>query len=134
MMLMPGATAVTVPLWSTVAAAVLLDFHWMGAETVVLTGVSLEPGRIGAAALDRSGAMHYFDSEFIPGCWHGAGDVFASGLLAADMNGQPLEAALKTAVDFTSRCIIRTRNAGTDERLGLQFEPELVHLAAALLK
>lgn len=106
----------------------------MGAETVVLTGVSLEPDRIGAAALDRSGDLHYFDSEFIPGCWHGAGDVFASGLLAADMNGQSLEAALKTAVDFTSRCIIRTRDAGTDERLGLQFEPELVHLASALLK
>lgn len=104
----------------------------MGAETVVLTGVSLTPGRIGAAALDRHGSFYYFDSEFIPGCWHGAGDVFASGLVAADMNEQSLESALKIAIDFTSHSIARTQNSGTDERLGLQFEPELVRLALAL--
>ena len=107
----------------------LLD---MGSNTVVLTGVSLEPGRIGAAAIDRQGHTFYFDSPYIKGCWHGAGDVFASALLAADIKGRPLEDSLKLAVDFTARCILRTMNAGTDERLGLQFEPELGYLANLL--
>ena len=107
----------------------LLD---MGVESAVLTGVSLAPGRIGAAALTRDGALEYWDAGFIPGCWHGAGDVFASALLAADVNGWPLSDSLRFAVDFTARCIRRTRDAGTDERLGLQFEPELWRLAEAV--
>ena len=101
-----------------------------GAGIAVLTGVSLSPGRIGAAAYCRAdGQFCYCDSEFIPGCWHGAGDVFASALLGACLWGQPANAALKIAVDFTARCIRRTQAAGTDERLGLQFEPELTQLA-----
>lgn len=100
-----------------------------GAGIAVLTGVSLSPGRIGAAAYCRAdGQFCYCDSEFIPGCWHGAGDVFASALLGACLWGQPANAALKIAVDFTARCIRRTQAAGTDERLGLQFEPELTQL------
>ena len=102
----------------------------MGARVAVLTGVSLAPGRIGAAALDRnSGGLYFADSAFIPGMWHGAGDVFASALLGAHLRGEPLEGCLRRAVEFTARCIRRTRDAGTDERLGLQFEPELINLA-----
>ena len=102
----------------------------LGPRTVVLTGVSLEPGRIGAAAMDRyAGEMICFDDAFIPGMWHGAGDVFASALIGAHLRGAPLDRALRLAVTFTARCIRRTRDAGTDERLGLQFEPELMTLA-----
>ncbi|MBR2697488.1 MAG: pyridoxamine kinase [Clostridia bacterium] len=99
-------------------------------RTAVLTGVSLEPGRIGAAAMDRyAGEMICFEDAFIPGMWHGAGDVFASALIGAHLRGAPLDRALRLAVTFTARCIRRTRDAGTDERLGLQFEPELMTLA-----
>ena len=102
----------------------------LGPRTAVLTGVSLEPGRIGAAAMDRyAGEMLYIDDAFIPGMWHGAGDVFASALIGAHLLGTPLDKALRLAVRFTARCIRRTRDAGTDERLGLQFEPELITLA-----
>ena len=104
----------------------------MGCETVVLTGVSLEPGRIGAAAMDKEGNAFYWDSPYVQGCWHGAGDVFASALLAADVKGKSIEDALRLAVDFTARCIRRTCDAGTDERLGLQFEPELGYLASLM--
>lgn len=104
----------------------------MSSGAVVLTGVSLVPGRIGAAAMDNAGKIFYHDSPFVQGCWHGAGDVFASALLAADICGQSLEDALRLAVDFTGRCIDRTQRAGTDERLGLQFEPELGYLSQML--
>ena len=102
----------------------------IGPRVAVLTGVSLMPGRIGAAALDRKGErLLYFDDDFIPGMWHGAGDVFGSVLVGAHLRGLPLDRALGQAVRFTTRCIRRTRDAGTDERLGLQFEPELIELA-----
>ena len=100
----------------------------LGAKITVLTGVSLAEGRIGAAALEPGGEILYFDDEFIPGMWHGAGDVFASALVGGCLRGEGLRASLRRAVDFTARCIRRTRDAGTDERLGLQFEPELRRL------
>lgn len=103
----------------------------MGPGIAVLTGVSLREGRIGAAALDaRTDRLWYFDDAFIPGMWHGAGDVFASVLVGAYLRGEALQDALSDAVAFTARCIRRTRDAGTDERLGLQFEPELYRLCA----
>lgn len=98
----------------------------MGAKAAVLTGVRLTPNRIGAAALERdSDRLLYSESEFVPGMWHGAGDVFASALLGAHLQGDGMERSLERAVRFTARCIQRTQQAGTDERLGLQFEPEL---------
>ena len=110
--------------------AMLRRLSALGSGAAVLTGVSLRPGRIGAAALDpREGRIRYFDRPFIPGMWHGAGDVFASVLVGERLRGTPLSASLDTAVDFTARCILRTRDAGTDERLGLQFEPLLGSLA-----
>lgn len=111
-------------------ADMLRRLNDLGPRVAVLTGVSLEPGRIGAAAMDRyAGEMLYIDDAFIPGMWHGAGDVFASALIGAHLRGAPLDRALRLAVTFTARCIRRTRDAGTDERLGLQFEPELITLA-----
>ena len=108
----------------------LLRLTDMGPRVAVLTGVTLRPGRIGAAAMDRrSERLVFFDDEFIPGMWHGAGDVFASALVGAHLRGTPLDLALRQAVGFTARCIRRTRDAGTDERLGLQFEPLLIELA-----
>ncbi|MGX8705424.1 MAG: pyridoxamine kinase [bacterium] len=109
--------------------AMLRRLVGMGAGTAVLTGVTLRPGRIGAAALDgKRGQFVYFDEDYIPGMWHGAGDVFASVLTGAILRGQAMPKALRQAVDFTARCIRRTQRAATDERLGLQFEPELGEL------
>lgn len=102
----------------------------MGPRLAVLTGVTLSPERIGAAAMDRDdGRVLFFDDEFIPGMWHGAGDVFASAFIGFYLKDATPERALSRAVGFTTRCIRRTRDAGTDERLGLQFEPELISLA-----
>ena len=100
----------------------------LGRGAAVLTGVSLAPGRIGAASLNGD-ELIYRDDAYIPGMWHGAGDVFASVLTGEVLRDRPLSHALDTAVGFTARCIRRTRDAGTDERLGLQFETGLVELS-----
>lgn len=80
-------------------ADMLRRLNDLGPRVAVLTGVSLEPGRIGAAAMDRcAGEMLYIDDAFIPGMWHGAGDVFASALIGAHLLGTPLDKALRLAV------------------------------------
>ncbi|GHV46566.1 pyridoxal kinase [Clostridia bacterium] len=96
--------------------------------TVVLTGVFFkdEPEKLGAAAFDRSTGTYEFSlTDRIPGYYHGTGDVFASVFLAGLMNERGLSVSLKKAVDFTAMSIVRTKEAGTDIRFGVNFEAEL---------
>lgn len=101
----------------------------MGPERVVLTGVSFEERQLGAASYDKkTGRVVYACAPKIPGYYHGTGDVFASALLAALMNGLPLPESTQTAVDFTAESINRTKLAGTDVRFGVDFENSLPNL------
>ncbi|MBQ3404736.1 MAG: pyridoxamine kinase [Oscillospiraceae bacterium] len=105
----------------------------MGPSRAVLTGVSLEPGKLGAMGYD-SGTDRFASCfrEKIDGYYHGTGDVFGSSLLAAIMGGADMEKGIKTAVDFTVNSLIRTKNAGTDIRYGVEFEREIPNLIAAV--
>lgn len=105
----------------------------LGPSQVVLTGVSFEPGRLGAAAFDkRTGRFDYYFSDLIPGYYHGTGDVFSSALLAAIMCDKTLDEAIGVAVDFTVGSIARTAAAQTEPRYGVDFEHGLGALAGAL--
>jgi pyridoxine kinase len=95
----------------------------LGPAQVVLTGVSFEEGKLGAAAFDRrTGRYDYCFAEQIEGYYHGTGDVFSSALLAAILNDKSLGAAIEVAVDFTVGSIRRTKEAGTDVKYGVDFE------------
>ena len=95
----------------------------LGCPVAVLTGVSFEPGRCGAAAYDsRTGAFTTYFSEHLPVLFHGTGDVFASACFSALMRGQGLEAALKTAVEFTVESIRRTILYPDHNWYGVDFE------------
>ncbi len=105
----------------------------MGPEKVVLTGVYFDDKTLGAATFDRnSGTVSYSLSDKIDGYYHGTGDVYASALVGALLNGKSLENAAKIAVDFTCGSIIRTKNAGTDIRFGVDFERGLPTLIEAV--
>jgi pyridoxine kinase len=107
----------------------------LGPDRIVLTGVSCadDPGVIGAASLDAaSGAVAYAGSERVEPMYHGTGDVFASVLTAALINGLALAEASRVAVDFTVESLIRTKEAGTDNRFGVEFEPLLAGLPARI--
>ncbi|MGI6316689.1 MAG: pyridoxamine kinase [Christensenellales bacterium] len=108
--------------------AALLD---MGAQNAVLTGVSYQPGMLGVAAAADGQMLHAF-SEWIPGTFHGTGDVFSSGLLAGLLHELPKEKALQTAVAFTCRSIHRTVELGQEVRYGVAFETALPFLIHAL--
>jgi pyridoxine kinase len=105
----------------------------LGPRFAVLSGVSFDEGRTGAAAYDaETGEFSYFDTELVEGFYYGTGDVFASALLGAVMNGKSIYDAIKMAVEFTVKCIIRTHRSGADVRYGVDFEPELYGYVKAL--
>lgn len=103
----------------------------LGCRTAVLTGMSFEPGKIGAMAYDSSTDTYasYFN-EKLPVQFHGTGDVFASACVGALMNGKDLAGALKVAVDYTLECIRETQNDPDARWYGVNFEsaiPMLIH-------
>ncbi len=101
----------------------------LGPKKAVLSGVSFEQGKLGAAAYDRErDSYSYCFDEEIEGYYHGTGDVFGSALLAAYMNGKSLPSTIKAAVDFTVGSIRRTVTAKTELRYGVDFENELPSL------
>lgn len=102
---------------------ILRGLSGLGPGRVVLTGVCLNRETIGCAAYDReTGEIGYAAAARVEGCYHGTGDVFASALLGALMNGFCLNRAARAAVDFTEGAILRTHAAGTDLRFGVNFE------------
>lgn len=105
----------------------------LGPRKVVLTGVYFDGERLGAAVYDSAaGTVDYALAGRIEGYYHGTGDVFASALVAALLNGRSLGEAARISVEFTVGSIRRTRAAGTDVRYGVNFEAGLPGLARAL--
>ena len=108
----------------------------LGPETVVITGVRPEAGRIGNLAYDAStGSMRLCVHEAHPGFFYGTGDIFASSLAALLVRGAPLDDALRVASDFTDACICRSLRHDTPRRFGVDFEgalPEYIRRVEAL--
>ncbi len=95
----------------------LLD---LGAKSVVLTGVSYEPGTTGV--LVRSGSeQRYYQHKHIPRMFHGTGDVYASGFVGAWLKGLGLFEAAKIAADFTVDAIRYTLD-DPEHWYGVKFE------------
>lgn len=113
--------------------ALLRRLSDLGPKKVVLTGVSFEENRLGCAVYDRdSGETGCAFAPRIPGGYHGTGDVFASALIGALLNGFPLRRAAQIAVDFTCGSIRRTFEAKTDVRYGVNFEAGIPEYTRAL--
>lgn len=90
---------------------------------IVLTGVYFDEDKLGAAVLERKyGKIKYAMNKKIDGFFHGTGDVFASGLLGALINGFNLLEATQIAENFTINSIQTTQKAQTDVRYGVAFE------------
>ncbi|MDR1412429.1 MAG: pyridoxamine kinase [Actinomycetes bacterium] len=101
----------------------------LGVPAVVLTGVSLAPGDLGALSWEAGEQTEsYFAASEVSGMYHGSGDVFSSALVAALVEGLALVAALRVAVHFTVAAIRRSHAAGTDTRYGVNFEAGLSDL------
>ena len=103
----------------------------LGAGTVVLTGVSEQPGHTGVASLDtRTGERFSYSHASQPGQFHGTGDIFSSTVVGGLMRGLSLPEALKLAADFTYTCILATTQDPDRRWYGVSFEralPALIH-------
>ena len=100
-----------------------------GRRSVVLTGVSLTEGQIGAGYFDRTtGTTGFAMAHQEPAHFPGTGDLFASVLLGALMRGDELPGSVRQAVDFVQRCVACTLEVGTQPLEGVQFEPLLKEL------
>lgn len=98
-------------------------------RSVVLTGVSLTEGQIGAGYFDRiTGTTGFAMAHQEPAHFPGTGDLFASVLLGALMRGDELPGSVRQAVDFVQRCVACTLEVGTQPLEGVQFEPLLKEL------
>lgn len=105
----------------------------LGPQKIVLTGVWFDEGELGAATFDKkNNTIGYEFASKIPGFYHGTGDVFASALLAAILNGFNLRQSAKIAVHFTTESILRTYKAQTDIRFGVNFEQCIPNLLKEL--
>lgn len=95
----------------------------IGAKKIVLTGVFFNDTELGAASYDvETKEIGYAFANRIEGYYHGTGDVFGSALVGALMNDKSLNDSMRIAVDLTVGSIIRTKEAGTDIRFGVNFE------------
>ena len=109
------------------AEALSLD----GRRSVALTGAALSPGKTGAMCFDaQTGKTEAVQTDFIVHPLHGTGDVFASVLTGALVQGKCLRDAAVQAVDFIHACAVRTVEQDLPLREGVDFEPLLGLLTA----
>ena len=98
----------------------------LGAEKVVLTGVSFEADRIGFMSYDsRTGAYDSYFNRREPQAYHGTGDLFSAAAVGGIMRGLSLRNAFRLAADFTLRCIEVTRTDPQAAWYGVEFERAL---------
>ncbi len=98
----------------------------LGPSMVVLTGVCFKDDEIGCAVGKKDSKDVFFSfSEKFPGIYYGTGDLFASALVGAYLNGKSIFESARIALEFTCAAIGRTYKAGTDTRLGVNFEQGL---------
>jgi len=97
-----------------------------GRRSVILTGVRLEEGMVGAGSFDRdTGKTAFACAPEEPAEFPGTGDLFASVALGALLQGDGLERAAAKAVAFVSTCAHRTLELGSPIREGVEFEGAL---------
>ncbi len=113
--------------------SILKRLSLLGPSMVVLTGVSFDKNEIGCAVYRReNNEIFYSFSSNYPGTYYGTGDLFASALTGAYMRGKSIFESAEIALGFTCSAIKRTYEAGTDTRLGVNFEQGISDYIKAL--
>ena len=102
----------------------------MGAQTVVLTGVTYREGTTGVVVLEN-GVYSYYEHEKISRGCHGTGDVYASAFVGSMVRGRSTFEAARIAADYTLECIKNTMDDPT-HWYGVKFETALASLMQAL--
>ncbi len=101
----------------------------LGAPKAVLTGISLSSNSLGAYAYDaeEDRFLSYFTGEEAQH-FHGTGDIWASTLCGALVNGKAFDEALAIACDFVKECIRLTLEEVNHNSYGVNFEQAIPFL------
>lgn len=113
--------------------ALLVKLSQLGAKKVVITGISFDPLKLGAATYDKkTNTFDYAFNDRVADYFHGTGDIFGSTLLAGLLNNFSLKESTQIAVDYTKECILKTVELGQEKRYGVCFERAIPYLIKRL--
>lgn len=104
--------------------------HALGAKNVVLTGVSLEPNKLGVACYDGNEILYYF-TDRLDVSIHGTGDCYASSFAGALMRGHSILESASIAADFVVETI-RQSMGDPSHWYGVKFEKALPYLISRM--
>ena len=97
----------------------LYDF---GANSVMLTGVSLAEGQTGFLCASKNTALQVYQTQQIPGHFHGTGDLFSAVFTGGLLTGLSSFDAGVLAAKFVERVLLNTQ---TPTPFGVSFETQL---------
>lgn len=98
---------------------------------IVVTGIGLAGGIVANAGRDDDGRIFWIKRTCQDISYPGTGDIFASVLLGALMQGDSFETACTRAADFIVLLITESQKIDTPVRMGVALE---AHLGALLQK
>lgn len=95
-----------------------------GVRMALLTGISFEPGKIGACGYDReTGEYVSCFTEELPEHFHGTGDIWASTFIGAMVQGKGMDESLRIASEYTAEVIrVTIQDPDHDDYRGVHFE------------
>ena len=110
--------------------ALVTGLRDLGAENVILTGVSYSKGHTGVLVFEN-GEKQYYEHQQIAGGIHGTGDIYASAFVGAKLRGKTAYEAAKIAANYVVECILESKK-DPDHTYGARFEPVLGKLIGML--
>ena len=109
------------------------ELRKLGAKSVVITGVSLEEGKLGVIGYDDSTKSNFsYFTEEIKARFHGTGDIYSSVCLGGLVAGKTLPEASALAADFTALSIQKTLEDEKGNWYGVNFEQAIPMLVDRL--
>ena len=94
------------------------------AKSALLTSVPMEDG-LANVHMDAAGKFDLLHFERLPTHYPGTGDLYASVLTGALLNGKDLSAANRLATEYVKETIVLTDACGTEIAYGVQLEKTL---------
>lgn len=107
----------------------------LGCTKAVITGISLQKGKIGVYGYDRKRKKYFsYFTNREPVNFHGTGDLFASTFIGALVIGKSPEQSLRIACDYVRKCIHVTLQENDHNTYGVNFEQAIPYLIQLLKK
>lgn len=95
----------------------------LGSKKVVVTGVSLQPGKTGIYGLDtETGKTFTYQNDWVNATYHGTGDIFSSVSVGALVQDYSEVDAFGLAADYTAETIKETLSDPKKPWYGVNFE------------